>query len=106
MKEQNAVPRERAPSPRQEVSAATEGGQGSLLVSALLALVVGVAAGLAGALFRLSLAHADHFRDELLRWARAEPRTGLLLVLGSCAAATATAAWLVRRYSPPASGSG
>jgi CIC family chloride channel protein len=95
-----------ASSSGQESDAGAGAGQGSLLVLAFLALIVGVAAGLAGAFFRLTLVQADRFRDALITWARAETWSGLLLVIGSCAAATAIAAWLVRRFSPPASGSG
>jgi CIC family chloride channel protein len=95
-----------APSSGQEPDAGAGAGQGSLLVLALLALIVGVAAGLAGAFFRLSLVQADRFRDVVVTWAHAETWGGLLLVIGSCAAATAIAAWLVRRFSPAASGSG
>src|SRR5262249_48930927 len=44
-------------------------GHGSLLVLALLALVVGAAAGLVGAIFRLTLEQADRLRDALIAWA-------------------------------------
>jgi CIC family chloride channel protein len=106
MMEQNAEPWEVALSPERERILETGDGHDSLLVLALLSLLVGLAAGLAGAVFRLSLAQADRFRDALIAWAHEEQRIGLLLVMVSCAAATAAAAWLVRRYSPPASGSG
>jgi CIC family chloride channel protein len=79
---------------------------GSLLVLALLALVVGAAAGLAGALFRLSLQQADRLRDVLIAWAHGREAVGFLCVVTACTAATALAAWLVRRYAPHASGSG
>ena len=42
---------------------------GNLLALALLSLLVGAAAGLVGALFRLALQEADHGRDSLLAWA-------------------------------------
>jgi len=45
-------------------------GHGSLLVLALLALVVGAAAGLVGAIFRLTLEQADRLRDALIAWAQ------------------------------------
>src|SRR5271168_3349285 len=73
---------------------------------ALLALVAGAMAGLIGAIFRLALAQADHFRDALITRAHGEELAGLLFVTAGCAGATALAAWLVRRFSPPASGSG
>jgi CIC family chloride channel protein len=81
-------------------------GEGSLLALALLALVAGALAGLVGAIFRLCLAQADRLRDVLIARAHSWETVGFLLVLAACAAATALAAWLVRRYSPHASGSG
>src|ERR1700676_520802 len=78
---------------------------GSLLALALLSLLVGAAAGLLGALFRLALAQADRLRDAAIALAHGQ-HNGLLLVILACAAATALAAWLVREFSPPASGSG
>jgi chloride channel protein, CIC family len=83
-----------------------EAKPGSLLVLALLAPLVGAAAGLLGAVFRLVLEEADRFRNALIGWAHGGGIAGLLLVAAACAAATAVAAWLVRRFSPPASGSG
>ena len=78
----------------------------SLLMLAAIALVVGAATGLIGAIFRLSLAHADHARDALIAWAHGQAVWGFLLVMCTCAAAALLAAWLVRRFSPHASGSG
>ena len=82
------------------------GGEGSLLVLSLLSLLVGVGAGLVGAAFRLTLEQADHLRNALISWAHGGGVAGMLLVSAACAAATAIAAWLVRRFSPHASGSG
>jgi len=90
--------------PRPETD--VEAGRGSLLVLALLALVVGAAAGAVGAVFRLSLDQADRLRDALVAGAHGYAFAGFLLVLLVCGAATAVAAWLVRRFSPNASGSG
>jgi CIC family chloride channel protein len=87
----------------------TEGdsqNEGSLLGLALLALVAGAVAGLVGAVFRLSLMLADQFRNALITWTHGREGLGFLLVVGVCAGATAIAAWLVRRYSPHAAGSG
>ena len=81
-------------------------GHGSLLVLALLALIVGAAAGLVGAIFRLTLQQADRLRDALIAWAQGEKLAGFLIVVVTCAAAVLIAAWLVRRFSPHASGSG
>jgi CIC family chloride channel protein len=77
-----------------------------LVALALLALVAGAATGLVGAVFRLSLEGADRWRDGLIAWAHADGVAGLACVVATCAAATATAAWLVRRFAPQASGSG
>jgi len=81
-------------------------GRGGLLVLALLAFIAGASAGLIGALFRLALQQADHLRNAIILWARGEQLVGLLLVTAASAAAVATAAWMVRRFSPEASGSG
>ena len=81
-------------------------GYGSLLILALLAPIVGAAAGLIGAVFRLALAEADRLRDAAIVWAHGWKFGGLLIIAAGCAAAVAFAAWLVRRFSPYASGSG
>ena len=73
---------------------------------ALLALVAGALAGFVGAIFRLSLGEADRLRNALIEWAYGREIIGFLLVVALCAAATALAGWLVRRFSPHASGSG
>jgi len=80
--------------------------ESSLLVLALLAPVAGAAAGLVGALFRLALEQADRWRGVLIDWAHDGSLAGFVLVVAICTAAAAVAAWLVRRYSPYASGSG
>jgi CIC family chloride channel protein len=77
-----------------------------LLGLALLSLVAGALTGLVGAVFRLSLDRADHCRDVLVAWAHQWGLAGLVLVTAACALATAVAAWMVRRLSPYASGSG
>ena len=59
--------------------------EGSLLGLALLSLVAGAAAGLVGAIFRLSLEQADHFRNALIGWAHGQEAVGFLLVLADCA---------------------
>jgi CIC family chloride channel protein len=89
--------------PRAAQSAET---YGSLLVLALLALIVGAAAGLVGAVFRLTLEQADRLRDVLIGWAHGQATAGFVLIVVTCSAATCVAAWLVRRFSPHASGSG
>src|SRR4029450_3876258 len=77
-----------------------------LFALALLSLLAGAAAGLIGAVFRLSLDQADRLRNALITWAQGGEFAGFLLVTAMCAAATAVAAWLVRCFSPQAEGSG
>lgn len=81
-------------------------GCGSLLALSLLALIVGALSGLVGAVFRLALSAADRFRSAAIIWAQGSKLVGFVLIVGGCAAAVAMAAWLVRRFSPYASGSG
>jgi CIC family chloride channel protein len=90
--------------PEQEL--APDSKRGSLLALALLAGIVGAGAGAIGTLFRLWLLRADAWRDALIAWSHATPIAGFALVTAGAAAAVALAAWLVRRYSPEASGSG
>ena len=92
--------------PETNLAVQPEGGHGSLLILALLAPVVGAAAGVLGAAFRLALDQADGFRDTLITRAHDARFAGFLLVTAACAGAVSFAAWLVRRFSPPASGSG
>jgi CIC family chloride channel protein len=89
----------------QEPAQNGDDGHDNQLVLALLALFVGVVVGSLGAIFRLVLQRADSFR-ETFAWAHGEAFAGFLFVIAVCAATTAVAAWLVRRYSPHASGSG
>ena len=79
---------------------------GNLVSLALLSIVVGAGAGLIGALFRLSLTHADALRNSWIVWAHERKLIGFLLVVAVGAAAVACAAWLVRRFAPHTSGSG
>ncbi len=89
----------------QEPTASSE-PNGNLVALALLAILVGTSAGLVGALFRLSLIHADALRNSGIAWAHDRKVVGFLLVVAACAAAVACAAWLVRRFAPHTSGSG
>jgi CIC family chloride channel protein len=84
----------------------THEGYGSLLILALLAPIVGAASGLIGAVFRLALGEADRLREVAIIWAHGWNIAGLFVIAAACAAAVAFAAWLVRRFSPYASGSG
>ena len=78
----------------------------SLLNLVAIALVAGASIGIVGAIFRLSLEHADRLRDMLIVWAHGHAILGFLIVVATCAIATSVAAWMVRRFSPHASGSG
>ena len=60
--------------------------KGSLIVLVLLALVVGVVAGLVGAVFRITLDRADRLRDGLITWAHGESFAGFLFIIGLSAA--------------------
>ena len=80
--------------------------QRGLFPLAVLSLLAGMVSGLLGAVFRLLLDQADRWRDTLIAWAHGEKLVGFLLVVAACAGATAVAAWLVRRFSPQAEGSG
>src|SRR5262249_61019641 len=77
----------------------------SLLALTALSLLAGAASGLVAAIFRLALQHVDRFRDGMVVWAHTQ-MFGFLLVITACLAAAAVAAALLRRYAPPASGSG
>jgi chloride channel protein, CIC family len=81
-------------------------GEGSLAALAILALVAGAGSGLIVAIFRLALTDADLWRNALIARAHHQPLAGFVLVVAGCSAAVALAAWLVRQFSPYASGSG
>jgi len=80
--------------------------QGRLATLAVLALVVGAAAGLIGAVFRIVLEQADALRDRVIVWAHGEALWGFAAVVLAGGAAALVATWLVRRFAPHASGSG
>jgi CIC family chloride channel protein len=73
---------------------------------ASLSLIAGAGAGLLAAAFRLALRGADQFREELLNLTHRGGVVGCLSFVTVSALATAGAAWLVRRFSPHAAGSG
>ena len=73
---------------------------------AVLSILVGMAAGLIGAAFRLSLERADAFRAAVVAETSAYPILGPLMMMAGAALAAGLAAWLVRRFSPDAAGSG
>ncbi len=86
--------------------AGSDTDEGNLLVLAVLASLVGLAAGLVGGLFRLSLEWANTERNALIAWAHGHSVLGFAVIVAGCAAATCTAAWLVHRLVPTAAGSG
>jgi len=98
--------RRRATPPTVQHPSAAVDSHGSLLALAIVSLVAGAASGFVGAIFRLWLYRADRWRDALVAWAYGYSVVGLAIVVGLAAAATALAAWLVRRFSPEATGSG
>lgn len=77
-----------------------------LLVLSFLSLLSGTVAGFVVAIFRLSLERIDRLRNSTIVWLHGGGIAGLLATLAMCAAATGFAAWLVRRFSPHATGSG
>jgi chloride channel protein, CIC family len=91
---------------RREPRAEPEPGEGSLVALAALALVAGAGSGLVVALFRLALTRVEEWRGALIAGAHHQPFIGFVSVVLGCAAAVTLAAWLVRRFSPYASGSG
>jgi CIC family chloride channel protein len=80
--------------------------KGDFLKPGGLALLLGGVAGLVCTAFRLALRQANQLRDWLVPWAQGANLLGLVLLVAGCAAATAIAAWLVRRFAPAASGGG
>jgi chloride channel protein, CIC family len=93
-------------SPKPEVAGELITKRGPVLILALLSVIAGAAAGLLGAVFRLALGRADRLRDSMIVWLHVEGIAGFLAVILISAFATACAAWLVRRFSPQATGSG
>jgi CIC family chloride channel protein len=77
-----------------------------MLVLGVVALFAGAGVGFVGAMFRLALDQADSVRGLLIALAHDAELAGFLSVTAGVAAAAAVAAWMVRRFSPYASGSG
>jgi len=73
---------------------------------AVLSLLVGAVAGLAGSLFRLALRQLDIWRSDYILKLHTWGWPGSLLVVVAVALLAAGAAWLVSRLSPEATGSG
>ena len=83
-----------------------EGEYGALSTLAALAIVVGIVSGAVGALYLTLLGRADRLRDAVIAWAYPHSFVGFLVVALACALGAGVAAWLVRRFSPIAAGSG
>jgi CIC family chloride channel protein len=84
----------------------TKAGNGSLAFLALLSLLVGATTGLVGTAFRLALGEGDHLRERVIQWGYGLGISGFMALACLCALTAAIAAWLVRCFSPHASGSG
>jgi CIC family chloride channel protein len=73
---------------------------------ALISVVAGALGGLIAGTFRLLLERGAALHEACFGWAHQHPFIGIPLVFGTAAAATALAAWMVRRIEPRAAGSG
>ena len=73
---------------------------------ALLSGIAGAGAGLICGFFRLALEEADRLRTAVPVWWHAQPLLGCSLLVVGAATAAAFSAWLVRRFSEYAVGSG
>ena len=90
-------------SPDEESGPREEGG---LLALACLTLIAGAATGLIASLFRLLLEQAEALRHALIVQAHGMALAGFLLVVAATSFLALVAAWMVRRFSPHATGSG
>lgn len=77
-----------------------------LIFVSFLAPFVGAGAGFIDAIFRLALEQADRVRNALIVRGHDAHALGFVLMLIGCSATAAFGAWLVRRFSSRASGSG
>jgi CIC family chloride channel protein len=80
--------------------------RGGLLSLGAISIVVGVWTGVVVAIFRLGLAEADRARGALFAASHRWSGIGFAAAVCACAGAAALAAWLARRFSPYAAGSG
>lgn len=81
-------------------------GRRNPLALAVLSLLAGTVAGLVGALFRLALSQMNAWRTLWIHWAHHLGWAGIFLVAAATALAAGIAAWMVRHFSPEATGSG
>lgn len=70
------------------------------------AALIGILVGLTSVAFRFALAQGDIVRNALIQWAGAFPRIGWVFPMLFGAGGAAASVFLVRRFSPEASGSG
>jgi CIC family chloride channel protein len=77
-----------------------------LILLGVLAPLVGLGAGVIGALFGRALEQANRFREALTAWLAVWGVGGFVLFVALASATAAIAAWLVRRIEPSAVGSG
>jgi chloride channel protein, CIC family len=94
MADQQTVPRSKGEGPRNPFGLA------------MLSLLVGAVAGLAGAIFRIGLRHLDVWRTELILKAHEFGWAGIVVVVAAPTLAAAAASWMVRAIAPESSGSG
>lgn len=82
------------------------GSTRGLFAFAVIAAFVGAATGLVAGSFRLLLSWTTQWRVSQIDLWHAHPFFGFVLIVAGCSAATAAAAWVVRRIEPHAEGSG
>jgi CIC family chloride channel protein len=81
-------------------------GPPSPFILAVVSLLVGAVAGLAGAIFRIGLRHLDVWRTALILKAHELGWGGIVVVVAVTTLAAGVAAWMVRTISPESTGSG
>lgn len=79
---------------------------GSLVLLGVLTLLAGALTGVVATAFRVLLQQAERLRDALITQAHGLAMLGFVMVVGVAAAMALAAAWMVRRFSPHATGSG
>ncbi len=80
--------------------------RGDLVLLAVVSCIAGSLTGFIVAMFRIALMKAEIWRQEWIARGHFWPVGGVLITVAVVSAATACAAWLVRRFSPDAAGSG
>jgi chloride channel protein, CIC family len=94
MADEQTVPRSKGEGPR------------TPFLLAIVSLLVGTVAGVAGAIFRIGLRHLDVWRTALILKAHEWGWGGILVVVAVTTLAAGVAAWMVRTISPESTGSG